>query len=904
MNNKLTITALALLTTCLVSPATLAQTSEVGSATVLAANDTAGTPAVHHAKRHHRHHARADKSADAVRCQVRHHGHWKKVACDQVAANTGTGKAPSNGTSAAMPAPAPVAPPPPPPPVAAPPAPVVPQIPAALLLPYSETEVSIGAQWLGGHNTGQAGRYDGFTTSGLDFLLGFSMEKRAGWDTGDTHYFSLSGSNLDFQTGSHLARGFRDNSYTSDTYNKLGPNASLNLAFGEQGKWGVTASYNAISYTGNIISSLWTVNNGVGYLNNNMLPFGGASNNPLTKGTVTSWNVTTLTPNFDQVQTGTRRDQIEVGGKVELDQWTFATNIQHEHKQGSLEESMRATYGGMAFTLPVDYDTDRFDVSASYISTDYQALIQYTYSRFADNNLGVTLPSPVSLASLSASSGPYAQAAFYSTPPSNSAHYLTVMLSDKLTPKTRAVFNGRVGLELQNDTIPPNSADPNLSSTLGNPTYTWFQNLNSSNQGTSVTSPDAKAWTYQANVSLSTELAAHLDARATYSLDGRNVDINVYKVWGDGHSQDGTASIASYVVPQNWFKQKADVELGYLVLPESSTKVTLNYSFNNTNRTNAQVEHSITNTVSLNVSSMLGKDLMARFGYEHGDRSGTMHYGTAWGNLETGVPEEAGTPSGAYYQAPMSSDAVNLRLDYAPIGDLSGGLFFRAVDNHYRYPAVDSAATPTNSGTWNLAGRGQGITRDYNLTVGPDISYRPSDNLNLHVYYTYERIFFDNRGNGACSESNTGGCAGTIGYYQNKYTSDMHSAGFSGDWRVSDKLKLAGEYNMSFGSVIFGEYNGVMVSTVTQAYQNVVSYPDINSRMHDFKLSAVYSFSDNIEGSLIYRYSMFNNDDWQYVSVPAIATTNTGTAISILNAGYASPNYNVSSIGMVMRMKL
>ncbi len=779
-----------------------------------------------------------------------------------------------------------------------------PAIPDTLLKPISLNELTIGTQWVGGHNTGQYGRYNGFTAQGMDILLGFSTHTRDSWNSGSTWYFDTFGLNLDLQTSSHLTHNFTDYGYMGATSNRMGPNAELHLSLGEQGSWGVTANYDATSYTGNIISSLWTINNATGSLNNGMLPYGGASNSPLTKGTVTAWNTASLTPNFSQFETGTRREKFEVTGKVELDEWTLSTAIQHEHKRGSLEESVRETYGGMPFTLPVDYDTDRFDVSASYIDPDFQALIQYTYSHFTDNNLGVTLPYVVSIAALSATSGPYAQSAFYSTPPSNSAHYVTAMFSDKLSPKTRLVFNGRFGLELQNNPFPPNSADPSLSNTLGNPTFTWFANLNSHNQGTTANSLEASAVVYQGNLSINSELAEHLDVRASYSIDGRNVSTNQFKVFNGAASLDATANSFFYSVPQNWVKQNGNVELGYIILPESNTKVTVNYTFNDTSRSNAQVGHSITNTETIQLSSMLGKNILGRLSYEHGIRSGVLHYGTAWGNLENGVPDQDNTPSGAYYQAPLVSDAVTLRADYAPEGNLSGGIFLKFANNNYHYPAVESVATATNAGNWTLAGTGEGLYRDYNLTVGPDVNYRPSDNLNLHLYYTYEQIYFDNRGNGACAEVNTGTCLGTVGYFQNTYQSNMHSAGISGDWQVTDRLKLASEYNLSVGSVIFGEFNGVIVPTVTQSYQNVTPYPDISSTMHDVKVTAVYQFTDNIDGSLIYRYSMFNNNDWQYVPVPAIPTTNTGTTISILNAGYGPPNYNVSSIGFVARMKI
>jgi hypothetical protein len=249
----------------------------------------------------------------------------------------------------------------------------------------------------------------------------------------------------------------------------------------------------------------------------------------------------------------------------------------------------------------------------------------------------------------------------------------------------------------------------------------------------------------------------------------------------------------------------------------------------------------------------------------------------------------------------MTSDSVILRADYAPAGNLTGGLFLKYVDEHYHYPNVPITAP---SGDWTLVGHGEGITEDYNFTVGPDISYRPDKDVNLHFYYTYERIFFNNLGNGACAESNTGACAGSAGYFQNTYTSNMSTAGLSGDWQASSKLKLAAEYNMSSGSVVFGEFNGVMVSSVSQSYQNVNPYPDVNSVMHQLRLTAIYLLTTNVECSLMYEFSMFHNNDWNDLTAPVQATTNTGTAISILTPGYSSPNYNVSTIGVVLKVML
>ena len=74
------------------------------------------------------------------------------------------------------------------------------------------------------------------------------------------------------------------------------------------------------------------------------------------------------------VQTGTRRDIIGGDFKYIFGDWTFTGAFRHEHKEGSMEESFDGPWGGTAFALPIDYDTDRYDASAAYNTRLYQAV--------------------------------------------------------------------------------------------------------------------------------------------------------------------------------------------------------------------------------------------------------------------------------------------------------------------------------------------------------------------------------------------------------------------------------------------------------------------------------------------------------------------------------------------------
>jgi hypothetical protein len=861
----------------------------------------------------------------------------------------------------------------------------------------SDGEIDLGLGGTFGANPGQAGRYTGFTEDGLDGLFSFKTVTRDAWDSGGTRYYIIEGSDINFQFGDdlgtanvpvyssanpaltgtntnaglHLNAGtgvnaqivnghinnFYDGNYQSQTNNDLGPNATVKFNVGDQGHWGIIGYYDAISYTGNIIDSIYTINGHTGTLNGplgGVNTWGGASltapgsilgYNALVGGVplsnkATSANTYAFPLSAEEpFQVGTRRDIVGLTGKYTWGDWTITGAFRHEHKEGTVEESFDGAYGGTAFTLPVDYDTERYDVSAAYSTPQIQAVFGYFLSNFTDNNNGVSLPDP-----LSGSAKPYEMTALYATPPSNMAQYVTAAIGYNLLPGTRFNLNARYGLETQNDQFPANTGDPGLPALIAANTG-GFGALNSLGQGTgSATSPNITAEVFQGNVGVSTNPITGLNASAKYSIDERNVQIANFGnacggncVYGSGSGSDSTFvsatnpnGIAGYVVPQEWLKQKVNLDADYKILSASNTKVTFGYEYDDIDRTNAQVGHSDTNIGTIGLSSMFGSSFMGRITGSYGDRSGVLDYWTAWQNLETGSPAWAagGTPSGAYYQAPMTLASINVRGDYTPGGPFSGGVSFKAENDDFHYPNTTDGTGQTTS--LNLQNQVYGIKSDYNLTASIDGNYRPSDTVSFHAYYTYEQLFYNNLGNGECADS-TGlvaaatasapaqYCTGSAGYFQNKYTSGVSTVGLIGEWKPMDRLKLSADYTFAYGSVLFGNYNGVYIAPASgnplaYTYQNVSNYPDENSMMNSLTVKAKYDVTDNIELGLGVGWSMFRSNNWndQQPAVEAkctsnssntcassgtTTTTNNANSINILTPGYSSPNWNV---GMVM----
>jgi MtrB/PioB family decaheme-associated outer membrane protein len=765
-------------------------------------------------------------------------------------------------------------------------------------------EIGIGVMGVMGNNPDQAGRYSGVNTDGIDIIGNFDLSGRSPWDSGGTRYYELVGNNLVFQTGNKLGSGLSsDGGYDSSVSNSLMNAGSVGFKAGDQGTWEAGVNYNAITYTGNVIDSLYTPNGSHPSLNPGLTPYGGATFGAA--GPITAYTIPQLTATGAMlpVQTGTRRDIIGADFKYILGDWTFSGAFRHEHKEGSMEEAYIGANGGMAFALPIDYDTDRYDATAAYTTRQFQAQLQYTFSHFSDNNNFVTLPYAISNAGL-----PHQESAAYSTPPSNEAHYVTLMLAaNDLIPRTRINLNARVGVEKQDDNFAPNSADPNPTGAPALLAGGGINNLNGTLVGTTADSLNAIATVYQVKVSATSNPFANTDTRVYYGIDGRSVSLNQSKVYvgGTGGENDTLAAGAGnfdFVVPQDWLKQNAGAEVGYRIIPAYNTKLTVGYRLDDVDRSNAQVGHSSTNTGSIAVTSDLGPQVDGKLSFDYANRSGSIDYLGPWGVLAGGPSGQ--TYSGAYYQAPMTSEAVTARAAYTPMDNLSGSFFVQFKNENYSY----SGATPVGNATAStipIGGVGEGIKQDYALTLGPDVNWRPSKSVNLHFFYTYEQLFFNNLGNGACSDlaqAVTAACAGTAGYFQNKDTTSTHTIGASGEWQVNDKLKLRGEYTFSYGSVMFGEYNGVFVSTATPAsYQNVTNYPDINSVMHNVRLTATYELAANTEVAAQVGFTSFHNNDWNDTanSIQGAGTS----AISILTPGYNSPNYSVVTLMTGVRFK-
>jgi MtrB/PioB family decaheme-associated outer membrane protein len=715
------------------------------------------------------------------------------------------------------------------------------------------------------------GRYNGLYNGGVDILADWRMRSRDDYKSGGTNYFDFTGRDLSF--------GFRDNF-------DLAPNSSIDLKVGQQGTWGVNAGWDAMTYVqSNNFAALYNKNGTTnGQPEFTALPAGATAT--LLSGTVEG----AYTQNS---LIGTRRDKGTLGGSYTLGDWQFASGLTHEHKQGTLENSIAlgGNGGGFAsFAQPVNYDTDRFDLSASFVTPRLQAKLAYSFSNFRDNQAGFYFESlEEAQASVTRSSSGAAISkttttvtlngvvdpltGTYALPPSNMAHQLSGQVGYNINSTTRVNANATYGLQLQNQGFDP------ATTTAGQ----WAFGSNAALLGSNPSSLNGIVQTLFGNLAITTRPMPKMDLRASYTVDDRQSDTGNRNLWGDARDSAPTQSTvvsAGAGAPgpvvttstgltfrtaesNSWVKQTANAEAGYRVLP--STKVVVGYNYRQVDRTDAITAQTKENEGYIKISSTFAEGLTGSLRYNHSDRTASDPNYSFW-NSQTGSDcgdSVAGSLKCAqipFYEASRIQDAVQGRLTAVLGDDASASLYGKFENDHY--------------------GANTGVTEEYKISAGPDMNYRLSSDAAVHTFGMYQRVFRGIATDGGTSPGTSGNQGGSA---QVASTDDTYTAGIGGAYKVSDKLKVGAEYVFSYGEEnIFetGYWNSGAPSLL----------PNVTTMDNSVKLNADYEFVPGVDFLVGYAFDRFTMNDW------AMWGTTNGNVGNSTTSGQGNPNYNVHTV--------
>jgi len=757
--------------------------------------------------------------------------------------------------------------------------------PAAVAAPVqtSDNWINLGAQYQSGKSW-FLNRYSGTQDKGLHGLADFQYRGRDPWDSGGTNYWDLEGSNL----------GFKDR--------------SLSAKFGSQGTWGVTLSYDGLPYLGS--NDFQTIYNndgstvvapgslGVNYVN--LVPATGSPGAKPPTGNFGLWYpVAAGAVPLRNQNLYLQRDVFKGTGKYQWGDWTISGAIRHEHKDGyqagAVEigggpgvtssgstkvpvpsQAVSFTSAMAYFAQPIDYDTDRYDLTAAYATERLQAQLGYTYSKFTDSNGVFNAQNPFALVASGFGSpaggvgtitAPWVQA------PSNSANQVRAIVGYNFSPTTRLTANVQYGLQLQNAPYSLGSGDPLL--TLSEPRSSF----------------SGKAETLDGNLALTAQPMDHLDVRLAYGVNqySNKSPSNAYQVntrsntstSGNGDCTFSTGLCVN--LPYSYTHQTFTAEAGYRILPQ--TKIMLSDTYDTMRRTFSDSSLVSTNIMTAKVRSSLMDDLFGSLSYSHQNRVAHNYtVGASWTAMGTGLgaPPEA-DPTGfmLFSEASRVRDELKGELDLSSFQNVNLSLFGKVAADIYP------------NGTY-------GLRSNHNMSIGPDVSWQVSPAVSAHAYYTYQQLFFDTTS--LWSASPVSGVNIPVTWNQKTQDSEQ-TFGVSVDWEaIKDVLKFGFDYNFSHGDTAYTLGDGVVtyLGTITSpTFASAVSMqalPNVTSTLNAISLHGEYTFSPKMAVLFGYTYEKFDYKDFMY----SAGNTSYG---NVLMPGSLVPNATVQTVGASLRIR-
>ena len=743
----------------------------------------------------------------------------------------------------------------------------------------NDTAVSLGDVTFGVTGVTQSsaayGRYNGMPTSGVGAIAGWNLHTQDAWNSGGTHYFSSTGDNANVGFG------------------KFGPEATVTVKVGEQGLWGLSASYDAMTYaaSNNFTTILDTHGNlSQGYQNALIganAYFTNTATNPSTlfgafnasTHLATANPITAFGPGNEVVDhIGTRRDKATLDGNYETGDWVLTSGITHEHKEGTLEQTMTvagSNAGMVTFPMPVNYDTDLYRASATYSTDDMQAIFSYEFSNFIDHNSGGYVFQGWDFTAFNNTTAKtftsYARSGDYSLPPSNQAHTFTGQIVYDLDPTTRVVGTMVYGLQMQNAPFVPATELGYLASAAGSSLAAQL--------ATNSTSLNGLVETFFGNVVATFQPMAHLDLKASYKIDARSPQTKPMSIYGD--PTDTTALKLRIAVPASWTKQEVSLTASYHILPE--TQVTLGYTFRDAQRSNAITRLAQDNEASAKIHSNLGAGWTGSLDYLHADRTASAPDFSLWLvqiSSDCGATlVTLGCQQIPFYEAARTQDSVNGTLTGMINERTSLTLFGKYNNDAYHDPAAVYQAATTKPITTNPS---VGINHDYSIQAGPDVNYQIDQSDDVHFYYTFLRNFRDMRA--LNNQTNTAGG----NFYEVASTYDIHTGGIGGTWQVDDALKVVGDYTLSYGGEAFAQSGTWALGDQGDPLLNTKSVDN------QFKVHAVYEYSPRTTLYFGYQFDTVDTNNWALL----------GASVGQVLTGDLPPRYNVGRITAALTMKL
>ena len=411
------------------------------------------------------------------------------------------------------------------------------------------------------------------------------------------------------------------------------------------------------------------------------------------------------------------RKKVEVSAEVAAyDPLNFRVEFGREHKDGT--RPFFGSFGlddAVEITEPIDYDTTEVKFIGEYAKKPFYFNLSYYFSLFENNTDTLTWDNPFRATD---TVGAAAQG-LIDLAPDNHYHNVSASGSYMNIPlKSRISATASWGWMIQDDDLVPYTTNTALTTPTGQDASDPNSLPEKSADGEVITS------LYHVLLTSSPVKFVHLQGKLRYFEYDNNTDqINFPGfVPADDFFVTPDAPGATSIVnlPTSYKKTTAGGDLGFDVF--TKTRLTLGYTYEQTKRTNREVDRQDDQIFGGSVDTNLISWLDLRASYQRTDRDIDDYDFDVY--LESGQDLEQLPGLRKYDEANMTRDRFQFQATAYPLETL-------VLSGSFTYGEDDFNDSP------------YGLLEDKHYIFTFEADYNVSDRLNLHGFYSYE--YYKNR---------------------------------------------------------------------------------------------------------------------------------------------------------------
>lgn len=720
-----------------------------------------------------------------------------------------------------------------------------------LIRPDSTVEVGVGYV---SEDSFKFGDYTGLNDKGAHLIGNIDLNHR---NEANTHYFSLSGSNLGLDS-----RNFK-------------------LQGGEQGNFGLSLEYDQIP-------KLWSDSYQTPFTNpgsaNLTLP------TPWVRGATTGAMAAQLNANMRPFEVKTERKSLGLSLTKDLATgWDVELRAKREKKDGN--RFIGATFGNSGgnpraaiLPEPVDYTTEEVEALVRYTSKKLQLQFGYYGSFFNNANAGLIWANPYASSVWTGGTTGLTGATNIGQgqiglPPDNRLHQISVSGGYNFSKDTRLSGSLSTGRMTQNDAFLPYSINPALMATVAVPPPR--------------TSLDGRIDTTHADLKLSSKLSPTLHASAAYRYDERDNKTPQAQYWyigGDSQTQANAGlSKQRTNLPGSSTKQQIDAHLDYHLTP--NTKLKFGYDYEWAKKTFEAITEEKEHTVKAEVHQHFNDIISGGLGYAYSDRKTSAANGS---DYDASAPFIAGF-SPAYvasqvnpalplnglwdnvptqykfFMAPRKRDKVRAFLNVSPSEqiDLQAGFDYKNDDYHKSQYGLQKA-------------KGWALNLDANYVV--------SDALTSHAFVSFDKYETGQR------SIDLAGSQANVAVSTRDWTADIDdrtlTVGFGARYKPLRQYEFGGDITRATSTGKISVQDVANSTRVTPLVLRATPLPDLKTSLTRLDLFGQYKLQKDLTVKLKYVYERYSSADWSIDQVGA------ATLANVIGTNQTSPRYNVHFVGV------